>query len=63
MDCPYCEHDNWLSRTNENGTRVECAQCGICLTGWCATRAEALALQRERVPDRTALELRSEAAS
>ncbi len=46
--CHFCGYEQMQSHTSDKGCRIECAQCGACLTGWCATREEARALHIER---------------
>ena len=46
--CFACGYSRWISRTGNLGTRIECDQCGVSLSGWCSDRDEARHIHLER---------------
>ena len=47
--CPFCENAvpaDWCD--HGDAFRCQCRRCGVSLSGWCGTEAEALALHGER---------------
>ena len=54
--CPFCGYDEVLGIARHGYSphiqhRSYCQQCGVSLSGWCATRDEALALHEQRAAE------------